>query len=124
MHCVSSRFYNHGRNNGINIHKVLGEGNFVLTVSEGSFAAKATSFYDFSWDMGEKLSNPSIIVKAQHRDGRIIKIDDYREAYWWLRDNTPEDARIMANHSNATTTKLYDRTGDTVKIQEVNRIDI
>lgn len=35
-----------------------------------------------------------------------------------------EDARIMANHSNATTTKLYDRTGDTAKIQEVNRIDI
>jgi hypothetical protein len=23
-------------------------------------------------------------------------VDDYREAYWWLRDNTPEDARIMA----------------------------
>ena len=56
----------------------------------------ATSYYDFSWDMGEKLSNPSIIVKAQTRDGRIITIDDYREAYWWLRDNTPEDARIMA----------------------------
>ena len=35
-----------------------------------------------------------------------------------------EDARIMANHSNATTTKLYDRTGDIAKIQEVNRIDI
>ena len=35
-----------------------------------------------------------------------------------------EDARIMANHSNATTTKLYDRTGDTVKINEVNRIEI
>jgi len=28
------------------VHKVLGEGNFVLTVSEGSFANKATSFYD------------------------------------------------------------------------------
>ena len=28
------------------VHKVLGEGNFVLTVSEGSFADKATSFYD------------------------------------------------------------------------------
>ena len=28
------------------IHKVLGEGNFVLTVSEGAFAGKATSFYD------------------------------------------------------------------------------
>lgn len=28
------------------IHRVLGEGNFVLTVSEGSFAGKQTSFYD------------------------------------------------------------------------------
>ncbi|QHI36228.1 hypothetical protein IMCC3317_15870 [Kordia antarctica] len=28
------------------VHKVLGEGNFVLTVSEGSFADTATSFYD------------------------------------------------------------------------------
>ncbi|OAP45792.1 nuclear transport factor 2 family protein [Sinorhizobium americanum] len=28
------------------IHKVLGEGNFVLTVSEGTFAGKPTSFYD------------------------------------------------------------------------------
>jgi predicted SnoaL-like aldol condensation-catalyzing enzyme len=28
------------------IHKVLGEGNFVLVASEGSFAGKATSFYD------------------------------------------------------------------------------
>ena len=28
------------------VHKVLGEGNFVLIVSEGSFADKHTSFYD------------------------------------------------------------------------------
>ena len=28
------------------------------------------------------------------RDGGII--DDYRESYWWLRDNTPEDARVMS----------------------------
>jgi predicted SnoaL-like aldol condensation-catalyzing enzyme len=27
-------------------HKILGEGNFVLSISEGSFAGKATSFYD------------------------------------------------------------------------------
>lgn len=27
-------------------HKVLGEGNFVLAVSEGAFAGKATSYYD------------------------------------------------------------------------------
>ena len=28
------------------IHKVLGEGNFVLVVSEGSLGGEATSFYD------------------------------------------------------------------------------
>jgi len=25
-----------------------------------------------------------------------VVIDDFREAYWWLRDNTPEDSRVMA----------------------------
>ncbi|OWV93630.1 nuclear transport factor 2 family protein [Rhizobium sp. R693] len=28
------------------VHKVLGKGDFVLTISEGTFAAKPTSFYD------------------------------------------------------------------------------
>jgi predicted SnoaL-like aldol condensation-catalyzing enzyme len=28
------------------IHHVLGEGNFVLAISEGSFAGNPTSFYD------------------------------------------------------------------------------
>ena len=28
------------------VHKVLGEGNFVLSVSEGTFAGAPTSFYD------------------------------------------------------------------------------
>jgi len=25
-----------------------------------------------------------------------VIIDDFREGYWWLRDNTPEDSRVMA----------------------------
>lgn len=47
------------------IHKVLGEGNFVLVVSEGAFAGKPTSFYDLfrvqngkiaeHWDTMEKI---------------------------------------------------------------------
>jgi dolichyl-diphosphooligosaccharide--protein glycosyltransferase len=53
-------------------------------------------FTAYSWKLGQDLWNPTIIVKARTRDGRVIKLDDYREAYWWLRDNTPEDARIMA----------------------------
>ena len=48
------------------VHKVLGEGNFVLTVSEGSFANKPTSFYDLfrvengkiaeHWDVMETIA--------------------------------------------------------------------
>lgn len=37
------------------VHKVLGEGNFVLTVSEGQFAGKPTSFYDLFRVEGGKL---------------------------------------------------------------------
>ena len=56
----------------------------------------STSFIRYCWLLSGDLSNPSIIMKARTRDGQIIKVDDYREAYWWLRDNTSEDARVMA----------------------------
>ena len=54
------------------------------------------SFASYCWRLSRDLSNPSIIVLARLPDGRAIKVDDYREAYWWLRDNTPADSRIMA----------------------------
>lgn len=48
------------------VHKVLGEGNFVLTVSEGTFANQPTSFYDLfrvengkiaeHWDVMETIA--------------------------------------------------------------------
>jgi dolichyl-diphosphooligosaccharide--protein glycosyltransferase len=55
-----------------------------------------SSFATYCWRLQHDLSNPTIILKARRRDNVIIKVDDYREAYWWLRDNTPEDSRIMA----------------------------
>jgi dolichyl-diphosphooligosaccharide--protein glycosyltransferase len=33
---------------------------------------------------------------ATLRDGSHVTVDDYRQAYWWLKENTPEDARVMA----------------------------
>jgi len=54
------------------------------------------SFVSYSWRLSEDLANPTIIMKARLRDGRIIKVDDYREAYWWLRDNTPKDSRCLS----------------------------
>jgi dolichyl-diphosphooligosaccharide--protein glycosyltransferase len=53
-------------------------------------------FYQYSQQMGVGLSNPSLMFQARLNDGTPVMVDDYREAYWWLRDHTPEDARVMA----------------------------
>ncbi len=37
------------------VHKVLGEGNFVLAISEGAFAGKPTSYYDLFRVENEKI---------------------------------------------------------------------
>jgi len=55
-----------------------------------------TDFLGYCDKMSHALSNPSIMFKAQLKSGQTIIVDDYREAYWWLRDNTPEDSRVMA----------------------------
>jgi len=81
----------------------------ALSTSEGVLAKRFLSglllllgyvlganFAHYCWRLAPDLSSPTIIVKARLRDGKVIKVDDYREAYWWLRDNTPEDSRIMA----------------------------
>ena len=56
----------------------------------------AREFQDYCEELSEGLSQPSIMFKARLRSGEEIIVDDYREAYWWLRDNTPKDARILA----------------------------
>lgn len=58
--------------------------------------SQCTNFYTYCHRMAEAMSQPSIMFKATLRDGQQIMVDDYREAYWWLRDNTPEDSRVMA----------------------------
>ncbi|PAA66815.1 hypothetical protein BOX15_Mlig008489g2 [Macrostomum lignano] len=47
------------------------------------------------WVTSEAYSSPSIVLSAETAHGRII-FDDYREAYWWLRRNTPPDAKVMS----------------------------
>ena len=37
------------------------------------------------------------MMKGRLQSGEEVLVDDdYRECYWWLRDNTPEDSRVMA----------------------------
>eukprot|EP00929_Paragymnodinium_shiwhaense_P005744 TRINITY_DN10805_c0_g1_i2.p1 TRINITY_DN10805_c0_g1~~TRINITY_DN10805_c0_g1_i2.p1 ORF type:complete len:267 (-),score=54.60 TRINITY_DN10805_c0_g1_i2:50-850(-) len=42
------------------------------------------------------MSDPDIIVRKKLPNGTFMLLDDYRESYWWLRDHTPQDARVMA----------------------------
>eukprot|EP00912_Choanoflagellata_sp_UC4_P001252 UC4_evm1s779 len=56
----------------------------------------AQDFYNTCRSMAEQMSQPQIMFKARLRNGEEIIVDDYREAYFWLRDKTPEDSRVMA----------------------------
>jgi dolichyl-diphosphooligosaccharide--protein glycosyltransferase len=65
-------------------------------VFQQQMVAAGKSFYSESYNLSEQLSNPSILMKGRLKSGKEVIIDDYRECYWWIRDNTPPDARIMA----------------------------
>jgi dolichyl-diphosphooligosaccharide--protein glycosyltransferase len=62
----------------------------------------AFTFYLFlfvlhcTWVTSNAYSSPSVVLASRLPDGSQHIIDDYREAYYWLRKNTPEDARIMS----------------------------
>merc|ERR1711871_1446638 len=61
-----------------------------------SILSMGSEFFAYSWQMGEAMSGPSLMYKANLGDGTEIIVDDYREAYWWIKKNTKQDARIMA----------------------------
>ena len=52
--------------------------------------------YHCIWVTSEAYSSPSIVLSARGHDGSRIIFDDFREAYFWLRQNTPEGAKVMS----------------------------
>jgi len=44
----------------------------------------------------DAYSSPSIIMAHRTHDGGRMIIDDYREAYYWIKQNTDPDANIMS----------------------------
>ncbi|OEU16208.1 putative oligosaccharyl transferase [Fragilariopsis cylindrus CCMP1102] len=71
----------------------LGVGAYFIKYS----LPKANEFKQMCHQIAKQISHPTIITKGQNRQtGETVVVDDYREAYFWLRDKTPEDARIMA----------------------------
>ncbi|CRK96761.1 CLUMA_CG009980, isoform A [Clunio marinus] len=55
-----------------------------------------TYTFHCTWVTSEAYSSPSIVLSARSHDGSRIIFDDFREAYYWLKMNTAEDARIMS----------------------------
>lgn len=49
-----------------------------------------------TWIAAEAYSSPSIILASRGKNGQKFLIDDYREAYDWLRQNTSPSAKIMS----------------------------
>ena len=49
-----------------------------------------------TWVTSSAYSSPSVVLASRLPDGSQHIIDDYREAYYWLRQNTPYDAKVMS----------------------------
>jgi len=49
-----------------------------------------------TWVTSNAYSSPSVVLASKLPDGSQHIIDDYREAYYWLRQNTAENAKIMS----------------------------
>ncbi|XP_054165872.1 dolichyl-diphosphooligosaccharide--protein glycosyltransferase subunit STT3A-like [Oppia nitens] len=78
------------------------ETNFVMRHEVASmFVLVATGLllsytYHCIWVTSEAYSSPSIVLSARSHDGSRIIFDDFREAYYWLRQNTAPDAKVMS----------------------------
>uniref|UniRef100_A0A7E4ZSY5 Dolichyl-diphosphooligosaccharide--protein glycosyltransferase subunit STT3A n=1 Tax=Panagrellus redivivus TaxID=6233 RepID=A0A7E4ZSY5_PANRE len=55
-----------------------------------------TYVFHCTWVTSEAYSSPSIVLAARGGHGGRVIFDDFREAYYWLRQNTPEDAKVMS----------------------------
>jgi len=48
-----------------------------------------------TWVVSAAYSDPSIVLAASSARGRVT-FDDFREAYFWLRQNTPPGSKILS----------------------------
>ena len=49
-----------------------------------------------TWVTSNAYSSPSVVLASRMPDGSQHIIDDYREAYYWLRQNTHQTAKVMS----------------------------
>lgn len=71
------------------------------TVSKFAMAGTITTYLllfvlHCTWVTSNAYSSPSVVLASRMPDGSQHIIDDYREAYQWLRQNTEPTAKIMS----------------------------
>ncbi|KAJ1656838.1 oligosaccharyl transferase stt3 subunit [Dispira simplex] len=49
-----------------------------------------------TWVTSEAYSSPSVVLASRRPDGSNLIIDDFRDAYYWLRKNTAPDAKVLS----------------------------
>ncbi|CAL2035993.1 unnamed protein product [Caenorhabditis brenneri] len=52
--------------------------------------------YHSTYITSNSYSRPSVVIQSYTPRGGLYIMDDFREAFHWLRENTPEDARVMS----------------------------
>lgn len=67
-----------------------------LTVVGASIVYLMLFVLHCTWVTSNAYSSPSVVLASRLPDGSQHIIDDYREAYYWLRQNTPDNAKIMS----------------------------
>ncbi|PSS08036.1 Dolichyl-diphosphooligosaccharide--protein glycosyltransferase subunit STT3B like [Actinidia chinensis var. chinensis] len=70
--------------------------NGAIALLLGAFYLLSRYATHCTWVTSEAYSSPSIVLAARGAYGNRVIFDDYREAYFWLRQNTPQDAKIMS----------------------------
>ncbi|PSN60811.1 oligosaccharyl transferas-like protein subunit [Corynespora cassiicola Philippines] len=67
-----------------------------LTVVGASIVYLMLFVLHCTWVTSNAYSSPSVVLASRLPDGSQHIIDDYREAYYWLRQNTPDNAKVMS----------------------------
>jgi len=70
--------------------------NGAIALLVGAFYLLSRYATHCTWVTSEAYSSPSIVLAARGAHGQRVIFDDYREAYFWLRQNTPPDAKVMS----------------------------
>jgi len=54
------------------------------------------AFWEYSDHHAQQISQPSLMYYARGRNGEKFLVNDYKDSYDWLRNNTAPDARILS----------------------------